>query len=283
MEICRELEKKYKLRVLKNEKEKVSEIYLNKKNLTENNHKQYLNNSILTLMDTYHFKTIGEYTALLSTYDISVRYITGNRFGQKYNGLVYQLKDENGKDKSIPIKASLLSEKCGYKSLAFLMERNKNSYDSGKTIAIKKLLDTGLSVSKSQEEFIFFLKNNGVVLIIRKNKEGRITGATYVDHQSKMVYNGSSLDKKYSANSIEEMFKSKTPSVPLSKENKPCILTNDVDPNQKSEETQSKYKGNNVVEEIFRFTENNMPINMDEIEMNRLRLKKKRKKKGMRM
>ena len=40
--------------------------------------------------------------------------------------------------------------------------------------------------------------------MLRQNDTGRIYGITYVDHKSKVVFNGSDLGKQYSANAIQE-------------------------------------------------------------------------------
>ena len=48
------------------------------------------------------------------------------------------------------------------------------------------------------------LKKQGVDTVVRRNEQGLIYGITYVDHQSKCVFNGSNLGKAYSANAIKE-------------------------------------------------------------------------------
>src|SRR5690606_15847970 len=50
--------------------------------------------------------------------------------------------------------------------------------------------------------FIDSLIRNDVYPVIRHNAEGRIYGITFVDHQSKCVFNRSDLGKQYSAKAI---------------------------------------------------------------------------------
>lgn len=48
------------------------------------------------------------------------------------------------------------------------------------------------------------LENAGIHTVIRQNNQGIIYGITYVDHQTKCVFNGSALGKQYSAKGILE-------------------------------------------------------------------------------
>ncbi|MDR2887362.1 MAG: mobilization protein, partial [Bacteroidales bacterium] len=43
-------------------------------------------------------------------------------------------------------------------------------------------------------------------LYIRRNEGGRITGATFIDHETRCVLNGSRLGKEDSANALQERF-----------------------------------------------------------------------------
>ena len=50
------------------------------------------------------------------------------------------------------------------------------------------------------------LKERHIDLYLRRNDAGRITGATFIDHETRCVLNGSRLGKAYSANAINERF-----------------------------------------------------------------------------
>ena len=43
-------------------------------------------------------------------------------------------------------------------------------------------------------------------MVFRENDEGRIYGATFIDHKNREVYNGSRLGKEFSANVFERLF-----------------------------------------------------------------------------
>src|SRR5690606_24873839 len=53
-------------------------------------------------------------------------------------------------------------------------------------------------------DFQVALKEDGINLVIRTNKEGLVYGLTYVDFKTKCVFYGSSLGKSYSTNGILE-------------------------------------------------------------------------------
>ena len=60
--------------------------------------------------------------------------------------------------------------------------------------------------ARTQDEFVRILKADGIDTVFRQNSAGRITGATFVDHRTKTVLNGSRLGKSYSANVFQELF-----------------------------------------------------------------------------
>jgi len=45
--------------------------------------------------------------------------------------------------------------------------------------------------------------------LLRENEQGRIYGATFIDHERKAVFNGSHLGKEFSANVFNDLFNGK--------------------------------------------------------------------------
>ena len=58
----------------------------------------------------------------------------------------------------------------------------------------------------NREEFVRLLADKGIDALFRENDEGRIYGATFIDHKNREVYNGSRLGKEFSANAFERLF-----------------------------------------------------------------------------
>lgn len=172
----------------------------------------------------YVFTSLGEYNAILSGFGITA--YRGEKDSQRYQqgGLVYQVLDEKGRRKGVPIKASSFYLKPTLKKL-----EGKFSRDQGKK---KQLLETVkarvsgiLSKSNSLDQFSESLKKNGVHLILNHTREGKIFGATYVDHIQRIGIKGSDLGKEFGAIGLAERFGlisagTKTPKeLPMAKEN----------------------------------------------------------------
>ena len=76
-----------------------------------------------------------------------------------------------------------------------------------------------MAQSSGKDDFIAKLKEKNIDLVLRYTEEGRIYGATYIDHTTKTVLNGSRLGKDFSANSLEVWFNNPA--------EKPAIVTPD--------------------------------------------------------
>ena len=57
----------------------------------------------------------------------------------------------------------------------------------------------------NKEECTRLLAGKGIDVVFRENDEGRIYGATFIDHKNREVYNGSRLGKEFSANAFEQL------------------------------------------------------------------------------
>lgn len=84
---------------------------------------------------------------------------------------------------------------------------------STKTIKDKRLKDRSkkviASVMKSHTDRSRFekeLEKNNISVLFRTNDEGRIYGTTFIDHEQKVVFNGSRLGKDFSANVFNDLF-----------------------------------------------------------------------------
>jgi len=114
--------------------------------------------------------------------------------------------DDKGNKVGVPIKASLFFKDTTLKFLEGKFEANKLAKDDPKAkLRLKNAIDLYfLGGDKSLDGLGVALKKQGVDTVLRRNEEGLIYGVTYVDHQSKCVFNGSNLGKAYSANAIKE-------------------------------------------------------------------------------
>jgi hypothetical protein len=136
--------------------------------------------------------------------------VQGVRNGKPYRGLLYMALDGGGnahKVEARPIKSSLLGKSCGYEALENRTERSAEmiAKDNSCEHARRRVADAlaGLSTLSELRER---LRAHRIDLYIRRNTAGRITGATFIDYESRCVFNGSRLGKEYSANALQERF-----------------------------------------------------------------------------
>ena len=57
-----------------------------------------------------------------------------------------------------------------------------------------------------KDKFIELLKAKGIDVVFRHTADGRIYGATFIDHRTQSVFNGSRLGTNLSANAMQEHF-----------------------------------------------------------------------------
>ena len=169
--------------------------------------KKQVGNTVKAVFSTYQFQTIGELRALLSLYNLTVDEVRGNIKGKDYNGLVYSVIDANGEKVGNPFKSSLFGKSVGYESLqkkaAF---SKKNIKERNLTEPTKKSLEYALKRTYDKEEFVELLKEKGIDCVFRYTDEGRLYGATFIDHRTHCVLNGSRMGKAFSANALEQHF-----------------------------------------------------------------------------
>lgn len=168
--------------------------------------KQAINNVLVKVLPQYKYASLAELNAVLRQYNIAADRGEENSRIFLHDGLVYRVLDEQGNKVGVPIKASSFFVKPTLKFLEEKFAANKLAKDDPKAkLRLKNAIDLYfLKGGQNLEGLIAALKSQGVDTVVRQNEEGLIYGITYVDHQSKGVFNGSSLGKAYSANAIRE-------------------------------------------------------------------------------
>ena len=199
--ITNELEQKYNLH--KAQREKVSPDTPIKKLDPSGDIKRQVQNTVKLVGMRYKFQTLGEYNAVLSLYNIRCEPTDGRVNGREYHGLVYFAMNDNGDTVSTPFKASRLGKFASRAAVEGHFERSRESVEIRPT---KRIVASVMAQSSGKDDFITRLNSNGIDLVLRYNEEGRIYGATFVDHNTHTVLNGSRLGKEFSANAFERWF-----------------------------------------------------------------------------
>ncbi|KAA4662627.1 mobilization protein, partial [Bacteroides ovatus] len=185
-------------------------IYLKKADYTHGDLKRQVSNILKSGFTAYRFQTFGEYSALLSCFNIEAKQVKGEHGGVPYTGIVYAVTDDNGKAVSAPIKSSLIDKRFGYQGLEKRLRYNAGEFKAKKWQP-KIRNEVALAMHGcmgSKETFTDLLRERGIDTVFRTNDEGRIYGVTFIDHNNKEVYNGSRLGKEFSANVFEKLFRS---------------------------------------------------------------------------
>ncbi len=200
-EITRELERKYGLHTA--ERQKITPDMPIRKIDPSGDIKRQVANTVKMVGMRYKFQTIGEYNAILDLYNVRCEQTEGRVNGREYHGLVYFATDDNGKTIASPFKASRLGKFASRTAIDGRMDRAKDKIDIRPT---KQAVSEAMAESSGKDDFIAKLKERNIDLILRYTDTGRIYGATFIDHNTMTVLNGSRLGKEFSANSLEKWF-----------------------------------------------------------------------------
>lgn len=200
-EVTRELERKYGLHTA--ERQKITPDMPIRKIDPSGDIKRQVANTVKMVGMRYKFQTIGEYNAILGLYNVRCEQTDGRVNGREYHGLVYFATDDNGKTIASPFKASRLGKFASRTAIDGRFERAKEKIDIRQT---KAVVSEVMAASSGKDDFIARLKERNIDLILRHTDTGRIYGATFIDHNTMTVLNGSRLGKEFSANSLEKWF-----------------------------------------------------------------------------
>ena len=204
----RELEKKYNLHTAERG-QAISEIPLRKVNASEGDVKKQIANMVKAVVRGYHYQTLGELRAVLSLYNIDVEETRGIARNREYHGLIYSATDDNGNKVGNPFKASKIGPSVGYEAVRKRFAWSKKQIaDKGIAASLKEKILLIMAASSNVEDFKEQLRQQGMDVVFRYTDMGRIYGATFIDHDSRSVLNGSRMCKELSANALEQYFNS---------------------------------------------------------------------------
>ena len=205
-QITRELERKYGLHDAERKNRRL-DTPLRKVDASAGDVKKQAGNVIRELNGQYRFQTMGEYRALLSLYNMTVEETHGNVRGREYHGLVYSVTDDMGNKVGNPFKSSLFGKSVGYEAVQRKFARSKQEIKDRKLAGMtKRTVLSVLEGTYDKDKFVDTLKEKGIDTVLRYTEEGRIYGATFIDHRTGCVLNGSRLGREFSANALQEHF-----------------------------------------------------------------------------
>ncbi|UCS95226.1 relaxase/mobilization nuclease domain-containing protein [Echinicola marina] len=188
----------------KDENYKLKPIAVSKAMYGKSQTKMAIQNILENVLTPYKYTSLPELNAILNQYNVKAERGTENSKVYQTGGLIYRVLDADGNPVGVPIKASLFYNKP---TLKFLEQKFKENAAKRMPFRsrVKNAVDKELLSKKiSLQELINALEKQGIHVVLRQNANGILYGITYVDHQTKCVFNGSALGKAYSAKAIQE-------------------------------------------------------------------------------
>ena len=166
--------------------------------------KRAITNVLDKVLQNYKYTSLPELNAVLQQYNVAADRGSENSRIFQNRGLVYRILDEGGNKVGVPIKASDFYSNPILKILEERFIQNEKSRTPYKS-RIKNVIDIALLDNKkmSIQELQKMVELSGINMVFRQNSAGLVYGITYVDHQTKCVFNGSALGKLYSAKAIQ--------------------------------------------------------------------------------
>ena len=171
--------------------------------------KRAVTNVLDVVLDKYHYTSLPELNAVLRQYNILADRGSENSKIFKGGGLVYRIVDEEGKPIGVPIKASDFYQKPTLKFLEEKYAPNEVKRQPFKSRIRNEIDKAFIGKTLAMDELLKQLEKKGIYTSLRRSDAGLIYGITFVDHQTKCVFNGSTVGKQYSAKAIQERCQAK--------------------------------------------------------------------------
>lgn len=203
MNVCRELERKHGLIPATDKERKQTDKVFRPVDYRAGDVKSQIASVVRHLPNYYQYQTLGEYNALLSLFNITTEKIEGELQGKMQQGLLYIPLNEKGERAGHPFKASLFGKSAGLPALELHFAKCKTTLkDSPTKQTLKSAVTIALKTTSDEQAFKKQLAGQGINVVVRRNITVRIYGITFIDHNSKAVWNGSRLGTELSANTF---------------------------------------------------------------------------------
>ena len=200
------LERKYGLIPSTPSKEQRTNAPTSRENLTSDNIRSEIAQTLRGVLEHYHFCSLGEFKAILGVYQLTIEEVKNIYRGREYNGIVYAPTDEAGNKLCPPIHASKIGRGVGYTALQSKMRQSKQRIKPFLPEIRQRVLAVMRTSPQTEEELLASLEKSGLRCLIRKSEGGRIYGITFIDDNLGIALNGSRLGKGYAANQFEAYF-----------------------------------------------------------------------------
>jgi hypothetical protein len=169
--------------------------------------KRTVSNIVNAVVRSYKFTSVHELNAVLKQFNVVADQGKEGTMIRLKNGLRYSLMDQKGSPVGVPIKASSIYGKPTLQFLSGQFELNELRREPHMESVRNIIHAFEGRAGKGFKDFVHHLKSNEINTVVRKNEQGTIYGLTFIDNNTKCVFNGSALGKQYSAQGILSRFK----------------------------------------------------------------------------
>jgi hypothetical protein len=236
--------------------------------------KRAITNVLDHVLSAYKYASLAELNAVLQQYNIVADRGSENSRVYQGSGLVYRIIDSNGQKVGVPIKASLIYSKPTLKNIEVNFSRNETERQKHKR-RVMNAIDLAFIKGSSQSltGLTKALQKENIYVVLRQNSAGLVYGITYVDHQTKCVFNGSHLGKQYSANAIQQRSNSEQQHSTLGQQFRQHLATHESTESQTTSTGLSKMLTDLIEPEINRYA--NEPLEQRNFKQKRKRRQQK--------
>jgi len=206
--VCEELEKKYNL-IPTIKQSNDEQVNITQKNCIFNikkgeNIKAQIRKITSFVNQNYHFESEAEYRALLRIFAVDAEFVKTDDKSQT-KGIVFYGLNNDGVRVTEPIRAVEI-QKGLLKKIENKIKKSQQTLTNPKTQQIIKSKLDFVKTADCRVDFYEKLAKKNMDVFFRKNEDGRIFGATIIDHDFGVVANGSKFGKAYSANVFNDLF-----------------------------------------------------------------------------
>lgn len=166
-------------------------------------------NILTQVIGAYNYTSLPQLNAILKQFSILADRGKEDGFVYQHQGLQYRVLDQQGNKVGVPIKASALPGQPTLKNLQHHFNRNQQRRAVPREALQQKIAAVLDSPCSNLNYFIQAMEKRNVHCLLRQNEEGRIYGITFIDHQTKAVFNGSEIARAYSIAGIQEALSAK--------------------------------------------------------------------------
>ncbi|MCS3801012.1 relaxase/mobilization nuclease domain-containing protein [Niastella sp. OAS944] len=157
--------------------------------------KAEISNVVRSVFHHFKYTSFGEFNAVLNAFNVTADPGQPGMRMHEYGGLLYFLLDPAGNKIGKGIKASAIFDEPTTKKLKERFVKNALKKDDYKG-RVCRVIDDVLAKGGSETQLLNELDKYEISVVVRKNKDGRTYGITYVDRKTFHVFNASDL-KKY--------------------------------------------------------------------------------------